>query len=96
MRKKNNGSFLKFGFGVFTGFGLVLLLSPTAREVCKEKISEAVEFTTPYIQEYRSRLMDAVEKGREAAIKKEEELEEQLQSAEQKSLEQEESPDYIV
>ncbi len=94
--KKSSGSFLKFGLGVFTGFGFVLLLSPTARKICQEKISEAIDFATPYTQKYWLRLMDAVEEGMVAVVKKEEELEEKFQSAGQKLLEQEETPDYIV
>ena len=93
---KEKSSFLKFGLGVMTGFGFVLALSPTAREICKEKTLAAVEVAKPYVQEGWTRLLNAVEAGKEAALKKEEELEEEFQSMSQESLEQEEPPDYII
>ncbi|MDO8886739.1 hypothetical protein [Candidatus Oleimmundimicrobium sp.] len=94
---RNRGSILKFSLGIFTGLSFVLFLSPTTREICKEKISEAVEVAEPYAQKCWARLLDAIKEGKEAALKKEEELGKKLQSMEeQESFAEEEPPDYIV
>ncbi|HDP69355.1 MAG TPA: hypothetical protein ENN38_00900 [Actinobacteria bacterium] len=93
-RKK--GSSAVFGLGVLAGFGLILTLSPIAREIFKEKLSETVEIAKPYVQKYKARLFEAIEAGKEAAWKKEEELEEKFQLIDQESFKEEETPDYIV
>lgn len=81
-----------FGLGLGIGAGVILFMSPEARDKARQLLMEAAARALDTTEEYRGRLRVAIDEGRKAAEEIEQELKERLGREDL----QEEAPRFIV
>ncbi|MDI6799505.1 MAG: hypothetical protein QMD53_02345 [Actinomycetota bacterium] len=83
----------KFLLGLLAGLGMVCALSPTLRELVKDRLEEAMDNSKPHLIEAMGGLIKILDEAKLAAVQAEADL---LGSKLKDSQEVEEPLDYIV
>lgn len=65
---KDDSSNLKFLLGLIMGIGLISTLSPTARQLIKERLAEALENSKPHLVDAIDALMKVLDEAKSAVI----------------------------
>ncbi len=90
---KSDTSNLKFFLGLAVGVGLISSLSPTARQLIRDRLLEAVDNSKPHLADAMDALVKVLDEAKTAVIKAEGDL---LGGQQRTRVEEDDSPDYIV